>query len=241
MLLANTALAQSCSRNTDCGSSRICIDGLCAYPDPGDTTRTDLSEDNTEGNDDTDLSSVKLEGDGSADAHVAIHVNALGLFQFGLAPTLEIGGRNFSVQARVRFLNTGLLSYIAVADAFDDEVFNFGLGIGASLRGYFFGDGNMRGLYVGGGAEYITTTVTDEFIDEAEYSTNSIAPLAEAGYRWVFGRFILEPGVIGGAAVPISSTDVPVGFTGCTFEDSCLEERETFFYGLLRLSIGFVL
>jgi hypothetical protein len=45
----------------------------------------------------------------------SVYVNALGLLQFGLAPTIEFGSK-LAVNARVQLLNTGVLPYVLAGE-----------------------------------------------------------------------------------------------------------------------------
>jgi hypothetical protein len=61
----------------------------------------------------------------------------------------------------------------------------------------------------------------------------------DAGYRWVWGKFLLDLGGMAGAAVPVSITDTPLEPNGCRWEDSCLEESSTTAFAMATLNVGF--
>ena len=174
-------------------------------------------------------------------SRVNFHFNALGVLQFGLAPSLEVGGRHFGFATRVRVMNTGLMSYFVAGRPQNDNNFVFGMGAGFAARGYFLGKGNMRGLFLGAALEYSFVRIDDSEDDLAEYRTHSIVPMGELGYRWAFNRFLLGVGISAGAAVPVAWSDEPIGSEGCFYEDSCDDTRSTFPFGLLRLDLGWML
>lgn len=185
-------------------------------------------------------SSAAQTSTAGTDSHVNFHINALGLLQFGVAPTLEIGGRHWSTFLRVRPMNSGVASYFLVGTPSEDDNFIFGMGAGVGARGWVLGKGNMRGLFFGGGIEYAYTRVDDDEDDRAQWRTHSIVPLGEFGYRWVFGRFLLGVGLSAGAAIPVGWSDTPVGLDGCFYVDSCDDTRDVFPFGMLRLDIGWM-
>ena len=94
-----------------------------------------------------------------------LHVDAAGLFQLGLTPTLEVG-ETFSGFLRLRFINTGLASYFLLGRDADDDL---RLGAGAALGMHWFSAqrGNMRGLYGGVALEYAFVETRDESVDFA--------------------------------------------------------------------------
>lgn len=141
-----------------------------------------------------------------AHSHFNAHINALGLLQFGLVPAIEFGGRNFGIAARLRLMTTGVLSHVVAADTTDDEEFASGIGFGAGVRYYSGTGGNMRGFYVGGGLEYVSTRVEDTTDDREAYLTKAIIPEFDAGYRWGFGRFLLGVGGMAGYLLVQSAT-----------------------------------
>jgi hypothetical protein len=142
----------------------------------------------------------------SADSHVNVNVNVLGLLQLGMVPGIEVGGRNFGLTARVRLMQTGLLSHLVLADPNDDEVFASGYGLGLVARYYTGFGGNMRGFYVGAGLEYVSTRIEDTTDDMEAYDTTLLIPELDIGYRWVWGHFLLEVGGSAGYTLVQSAT-----------------------------------
>jgi hypothetical protein len=165
-----------------------------------------------------------------------LHVNALGLLQFGLIPRLELGGAT-SFLLGAHFFNTGALSYVVIPG--NNEELNFSIGGNLGARRYFHARGGQRGGYIGGFLEYASITTTDDSDDRAKYERGLLIPAFEAGYRWVWGKFLLDLGGLAGAAVPVSVKDTPVGPDGCYYSDSCLEESETTVFAMGMLNIGF--
>ena len=170
---------------------------------------------------------------------VNLHVNALGVLQFGLIPRIEMGGSTTFLLG-AHFFNTGALSYVVIAGG-DDEEFDFGLGGNVGLRHYFNARGAQAGGYLGALLEYASLTTSDDTDDMAEYQRQVLIPAVDAGYRWVWGSFLLDLGGIVGAAFPVGATDEPIGDEGCAYVDSCLEETETTPFAMGTLSIGFFL
>lgn len=142
----------------------------------------------------------------SANSHFNLHVNALGILQFGLVPGVEFGGRHFGLSGRVRVMTTGLLSHLVLADPSDDEEFTSGVGVAAIGRYYSGAGGNMRGFYVGGGLEWLTDRIEDKTDDREAYVTTVLIPQVDTGYRWVWGRFLLDLGAGVGYAIVQSAT-----------------------------------
>jgi hypothetical protein len=165
-----------------------------------------------------------------------LHVNALGLLQFGLNPRLEMGGATTFLLG-VHVFNTGVASYILLPG--DDAYLNYGVGGNLGVRHYFREDGAQAGAYLGGFLEYAVIKTTDDEDDMAEYTRHVVVPGAEGGYRWVWGTFLLDVGALLGAAIPIVSEDEPIGDDGCVYEDSCLEEADPALYGMAVIDVGF--
>jgi hypothetical protein len=172
------------------------------------------------------------------DRRMNLHVNGLGFLQFGLTPTFEFGGARVSGLTWIRIMNTGLLNYVITES---EESFIWGIGLGGGVRGYFLGNGSQRGLYIGGALEYVYTQLDDDSDDMASYTTHSLVPEVEIGYRWVWTRFLLGLGARAGAAIPVASDDEPIGPYGCQWDTSCLGDRDTRFVGHLALDIGWFL
>ena len=173
----------------------------------------------------------------SANSNFNAHINALGLFQFGLVPAIEFGGKNFGIAARLRLMTTGILSHAVAADTTDDEEFASGIGIGAGVRYYSGKGGNMRGFYVGGGLEYVSTRVEDTTDDREAYLTTAIIPEFDIGYRWAFGRFLLGLGGMAGYMVVQSATteDLSNGQDEFLYPNTA----EDTFYAMAVLDLGF--
>ena len=92
----------------------------------------------------------------------------------------------------------------------EDEDFDFGLGLGVQVRTYT-GALSQQGPYLGGGIEVMFTTTS---YDAEEYSTTSLVPQVEAGFRWDYPTYIVGVGAFMGATVPISSTGYDIDEEG---------------------------
>lgn len=141
----------------------------------------------------------------SADSIVNLHFDALGLLQFGLTPTLEIG-KKFSGYVRVRPLNSGLLSYFLLAD--NGGYFQWGIGGALGMHIFSAGAGNMRGVFGGPAIEYVyvqTKNTRSQY--RAEYGTHALIPQLDLGYRWGFDSFLLGLGGRVGLSVPVGHFD----------------------------------
>jgi tetratricopeptide (TPR) repeat protein len=174
---------------------------------------------------------------GETPSALNIHVNALGVLQFGLMPTVEIG-RQMSVLFNAHIFAAGALSYLLLPD---DENDSFKEGWGGGMRLRYYPSGAQRGFFFGGGAEYVYIKTADEEDDEAEYITHALVPMGDVGYRWVWGRFLFAAGGLAGVAVPISSEDVPIGPHGCHYYDSCPNKRDPFPFIMAALDVGWFL
>lgn len=177
--------------------------------------------------------------DSSADSLINLHVDAAGLLQFGLTPTIEVG-ETVSGYLRLRFLNTGLASHFLLGRDADDHL---RLGAGAALGVHFFSSrrGNMRGLYGGAALEYVFVETRDDSVDFARYQTHALVPQLDLGYRWAFGAFFL--GVSGklGLAIPFKSTAVGIGDDPCRRPYSCSEDLSAAFVPGIGLDLGWFL
>lgn len=200
--------ALACTKDTDCKGDRICVAGSCTTP-PASSRAATPSE---------------MSTPNAVEPRTAFHLNLLGLLQFGVTPTVEMGGER-TLLLRARLLNTGLLPYLIAAE--DDSEFKFGLALGGQGRGYFAGRA-QQGPYLGGGVEVMYTTATDTDSTD-EYVTYSIIPQIEAGIRWDYPGYLLGVGAFMGAAVPISTS----GY------DS--DEAETILAAGLNIDIGWYL
>lgn len=164
-----------------------------------------------------------------------VHINALGLLQFGLIPRIEFGGAT-TLLLGLHFFNTGVLSYSVIPG---DDAFSFGIGGNIGVRRYFHPDGGQAGAYLGGFLELAYIKIVDDSDDMAEYHRNLLIPAVDAGYRWVWGKFLLDLGGVIGAALVTGAEDRPIGSNGCRYSDSCLEETETTIFGMGMLNVGF--
>jgi hypothetical protein len=205
--------ALACTKDTDCKGDRICVEGSCTAPSssaPAASTSPPMSTP-------VGLGVV-------ANPRTAFHLNLLGLLQFGVTPTVEMGGDR-TLLLRARLLNTGLLPYLIAAD--DDSEFKFGLALGGQGRSYFAGR-SQQGPYLGGGLELMYTNAGDTDSSD-EYVTYSVIPQIEAGVRWDYPGYLLGVGAFMGAAIPISTS----GY------DS--DEAETILAAGLNVDIGWYL
>jgi hypothetical protein len=177
--------------------------------------------------------------DSSADSLVNLHIDAAGLLQFGLTPTIEVG-ESVSGYLRLRIMNTGLASYFLLGRDADDHL---RIGAGAALGVHFFSSkrGNMRGLYGGAAMEYAFFETRDDSVDFAIYRTHVLIPQLDFGYRWAFGQFFL--GVSGklGLAIPFKSTAVGIGETPCARATSCTSDLSAAFVPGVGLDLGWFL
>lgn len=179
-----------------------------------------------------------VQRDRHADSIVNLHMDALGMLQFGLTPTLEIG-KKFSGYLRVRPLNTGLASYYLLDRNHDD--FQWGLGGALGMHVFSAGRGNMRGVFGGPALEYVFVRQRDGLYDRAVYGTHALIPQLDAGYRWAFGRLLLGLGGRVGLSIPVGAFDWALKPNGCTFARSCNEDRDLWFVAGIFLDIGIFL
>ena len=130
-----------------------------------------------------------------------------------------------------------------MADSTKKETFVVGFSGGLGVRIYTNPyAGNMRGFYLGAACEYAYTKTRDDTDDMAEYSTYSMMPMGELGYRWVWGNFLLSVGGALGAGIPVSHEDTPIGENGCKYgNDSCPNERSVYPFGGISLDLGWFL
>jgi hypothetical protein len=180
----------------------------------------------------------------SADSIINLHFDALGLLQFGLTPTLEVG-KKFAGYLRVRPMNTGLLSYFLLAE--DGGKFQWGLGAALGLHIFSAGAGNMRGVFGGPALEYVyvqTKNTTPAYL--ATYGTHALIPQIDLGYRWAFDSFLLGLGGRVGVSIPVAHFDEPIGGNdvGCPITDptdgpiSCDGKRSIYFVAGIFVDIG---
>lgn len=164
-----------------------------------------------------------------------LHVNALGVLQFGLIPRLELGGSS-TLLLGAHLFNTGVASYVAIGG--DDEKFSYGYGGNVGLRHYTDSQRGQAGFYLGAFLEYARVETQDDVDDLAIYTTDLVIPALEFGTRWVWGQTLLDFGLLVGAALPVGAKDKPLGEDGCAWESSCLEERDPYPFAMLVLDIG---
>jgi hypothetical protein len=174
----------------------------------------------------------------TADSIVNLHINALGMLQFGLAPTLEMGtwiAGYLSVQP----LNTGVGSYYLLQRDTEDRL-RWGLGSTLGVHLFTAGEGNMRGAYGGLAVSYFYLDNKDEKVDRARLGTHAILPQVDGGYRWALDHFLLGVGGRVGLSLPVSASDRPIGLFGCTRARSCDEKRHVRVLGELVLDVGYL-
>jgi hypothetical protein len=126
-----------------------------------------------------------------------VHLNLLGPLQFGLAPTVELGGEQVAGLLRFRWMNPGLLSQALPNADYQELAFSYGTAIG----GRYYLRRGLSGIHVGVWAEYIRTQIDDLKVERETYITNLIGPQAEAGYRWRFGHVLFGVGAAVGYAI----------------------------------------
>ncbi len=160
------------------------------------------------------------ERSSSADSIVNLHFDALGLLQFGLTPTLEVG-KKFSGYLRVRPLNSGLLSYFLLAD--HGGYFQWGIGGALGMHIFSAGAGNMRGVFGGPAIEYVfvqTKNTGSEY--RASYGTHALVPQLDLGYRWGFDSFLLGVGGRVGLSIPVAHFDNALSTFGSKINSPCV-------------------
>jgi hypothetical protein len=175
----------------------------------------------------------------SADSIVNLHMDVLGLLQFGPTPTLEIG-KKFSGYLRIRPMNAGLMSYFLLAPDSGDS-FKWGLGATLGMHVFSARDGNMRGVFGGPALEYAFVKTQNNHPDMATYGTHVLIPQLDMGYRWAFDSFLLGLSGRLGVSVPIASYDHPIGINGCALDTSCNGDRNVYVFGGIALDIGIFL
>lgn len=181
----------------------------------------------------------------SADSIVNLHFDALGLLQFGITPTLEVG-KKFAGYLRVRPLNTGLMSYF-VLDHEKDDVFKWGIGGALGLHIFSAGAGNMRGVFGGPALEYVFAKNENRKRYMAVYKTHALIPQLDLGYRWGFDAFLLGVGGRIGLSIPVGpkeNRDEPIGINGCApiaGVNYCDGDRDIHFLGSIFLDLGWFL
>ncbi len=204
--------AVGCTADRDCKGDRICQAGRC----------TSAGE---AGNQSRELAAAPAK-----DARVGFYANALGLLQFGLSPTIEVGD-HLAVNGRVLIFNTGVLPYVIAGD----DTLHLSIGAGPGIRYYFGGSGSMRGFYLGTAA--LLGIWEEQYQQEELYKTKLLICAGELGYRWVFGSgFTLGFGGTFGAAIVIDHTAETV-----SGGRPVVDTAESRAIGFLHLDLGVLL
>ncbi|MFN0253910.1 MAG: hypothetical protein ACKV2T_44010 [Kofleriaceae bacterium] len=116
----------------------------------------------------------------------------MGFLELGPTLALELGGRSTSLQARLRAIEAGALSYVIIAGS--GKRLSSGWGIAAAFRRYTAVHGNMRGFYWGLAIEGVQTQVYTTRNAVWLLKTTLAVPTVEVGYRWAYGSFFIELG-----------------------------------------------
>ncbi|MET0340830.1 MAG: hypothetical protein ABW252_07495 [Polyangiales bacterium] len=211
--------------NPACPRGEVCSEYGECLPDPEQTARGPLRESREEAPPDPFRESI-----------VNLHVDAAGLAQFGLTPTVELG-KKFSGYARLRALNTGVASYFLLGRDREDEL-QWGLGGAVGMHVFTAKDGTMRGFFGGPALEYVFVKTSDTTRDLATYRTHVLVPNADFGYRWAFRGFLLGVGLRLGLAIPLHEDITPRGRAGCRRADSCTEDLGLSFVPGLFVDLG---
>lgn len=169
----------------------------------------------------------------SADSIVNLHFDALGILQFGLTPTLELG-KKVSGYLRLRPLNTGLMSYFLLAPD-EGDTFKWGLGSALGMHIFSAGEGNMRGVFGGPSLEYIFVKSQNVDYKHGVFRTHVLMPQLDLGYRWGFDSFLLGLGGRVGVSIPVAVKDDAIGGLTC---NECGDRPSPYFFGGLFVDIG---
>lgn len=172
----------------------------------------------------------------SADSIVNLHMDVLGLLQFGPTPTLELG-KKFSGFLRIRPLNAGLMSYFLLAPD-DGDKFKWGLGATLGMHVFSARNGNMRGVFGGPALEYAFVQTENTKYHFALYKTHVLIPQLDLGYRWAFDAFLLGLSGRLGVSIPVAEKDLPIGINGCALDTSCTGDRSVYVFGGIAVDIG---
>ena len=193
------------------------------------------------------LSSSKASGvESSADAQAkatehqaqstptaAVFVDPLGLLLFG--PTLggEVALSHFSVGLYGRWLNAGYLAQqmFPNSDAGDQFAFSYGVG----LRGRYYLNGSLRGLFAGVAAEYLSSRI-ENTTDQIATNARLIVPEIEFGYRYALGSFFF--GGVAGVGYAFEVDSSVKNLPGGTRAQLCEVEDASTVYGSAGLEIG---
>lgn len=230
------------SCNPICGAGEMCTERGECVPEGSEPSPKDPKK-KTEDSDEKDAPEEE-ERSSSADSNVNLHADVLGLLQFGLTPTLEVGGKHVAGYVRVRPLNTGLLSYFLL-DHKKDDTFKWGIGGALGLHLFTAGAGNMRGLFGGVALEYAFGK-NENNTTRADYKTGVLIPQLDIGYRWGFGHLLLGVGARLGVLLPVDKRDqahavgIPASKSnGCVGADACDKERSILPIGNIFLDLGY--
>jgi hypothetical protein len=178
----------------------------------------------------------------SNDSSFSLYANALGVLQFGPTFGFEIGTRNVSFNPRFRLINAGLLSHIVLAKSGDDQTLEFSWGASGTIRFYSSPNGNMRGFFLGPGLEFDAVRVEDKPKYQQAFNTKVIIPEIEGGYRWVWGNFLLDVGLLAGYSFVLDKNTEDL--SGAKYGSSrtlSANEAESTIYGLGFVDLGFFL
>lgn len=233
LLAASPALA--CQSDAECKGDRVCEAGLCVPPrtaapraapagvaTPAVAPVTPPS---------APLAAPSTTSAPGASATRSVFVNSLGLFQFGLSPSIEFGERGaFSI--RTLLVNTGLLSYAAT----NGDTLHFSWGAGVGYRHYLGTEGNLRGPYLGATALYLSWE--QQYQEDVLYKTTRLAIMSDFGYRWVYSNgFTLGVGAMLGGAPVLSATAEPLSYGNA----GATNHAENMVVGFLVVDVGFLL
>jgi hypothetical protein len=228
--------------NPICGAGEMCTERGECVPAGSEPTSSDPNKPDEE-----KKGPVKEEErSSSADSNVNLHADVLGLLQFGLTPTLEVGGKHIAGYVRVRPLNTGLLSYFLL-DHKSEDVFKWGIGGALGLHLFTAGAGNMRGLFGGVALEYVFGKNENTKKTQAIYKTHVLIPQLDIGYRWGLDHFLIGVGARLGVLLPVGpddKRDEPLEVNGnkangCVGLDACDGKRSILPIGGIFLDLGY--
>lgn len=144
----------------------------------------------------------------------------------------ELGFGHLSAGLYGRWLDGGVVARELFVDQ-EGESFAFSYGIG--LRGRYYLDANLRGLFGGIAIEYLRTRLENESL-RIVTTKQLLVPQLEGGYRHGFGSFFLGGGAAVGYALELAGKveNLPGGTDASLFEP---EDTSTI-YGTLEVEIG---
>jgi hypothetical protein len=163
-------------------------------------------------------------------------VNPLGFLQFG--PVVQLDFRITPAlygNAHVRLHGLGLLSHLIL----DSEPQYYAFAVGGGVRYFFVSQYVPHAPYVGFIAEFGYNPYFGDVDTAYEYEGTSLylTFVANGGYRWRFGTFILQVGAYAGVSPTISSQWHYLSTPSVSREG----DLTTVFFGMLELSIGWEL